>query len=141
MTPHVIELRARWGDVDAAGIAYYPRVFRWFDVAAEELFRAAGLPWGTLFPEAGIVGLPILEAHCRFVAPIHYDDRLRIESRVEEVRDKVVRLAHRVLTQGRDDGTARLCAEGYEVRGWVERLEGRLRARSIPELVRARLRP
>ncbi len=48
--------RVRFGDVDRAGIAYYPHVFRWFDVAAEELFRAAGLPWGTLFPEASIVG-------------------------------------------------------------------------------------
>jgi acyl-CoA thioester hydrolase len=136
---HVVEVRARWGDADPAGIVFYPQIFRWFDAAAEELFRALGLPWTRLFPETGLIGLPILEAHCRFVSPIHHDDRVRVETEVEEVRDKVFRLAHRVVGDGADGAPPRLCAEGYEVRGWVERRDGRLHARPIPEGVRALL--
>lgn len=132
MPAHVTELRARWSDIDAAGIAYYPHVFRWFDLGAEELFRALELPWSALFPDSGIVGTPILEAHCRFLSPIRYDDRLRIESRVEEVREKAIRVAHRVFGQGPGDEAVQLCAESYEVRGWVGLASGGTPILTIP---------
>ncbi len=139
MARHVTEIRVRWGDVDSAGIIFYPQIFRWFDIAADELFRTLGLAWARLFPDAGLVGLPILEAHCRFRSPIRYDDQVRIETVVEEVRDKTIRLGYRVFGPAGAAESGTLCAEGYEVRGWVERRDGRLQARSIPDGVRARL--
>lgn len=135
MVSHRTALRVRWGEADPAGIVYYPRFLEWFDEASDELFRALGLAWERFFPEQGITGLPIVEVHCRFSAPLRYGDDLTIVSTVAEVRDKTLRIEH-VVTHGETT-----CATGYEVRAWATPAEdGALRARSIPEAVAARLR-
>lgn len=135
MVSHQTAHRVRWGEADPAGIVYYPRFLEWFDEASDELFRALGLPWERFFPEQGITGLPILEVHCRFTAPLRYGDDLRIVSTIAEVRDKTLRIEH-VVKHGETT-----CATGYEVRAWaVPAEDGALRARPIPEAVAARLR-
>jgi 4-hydroxybenzoyl-CoA thioesterase len=69
---HTSTVQVRWGDVDAAGIAFYPRFYEWYDSGCEALFAALGLPWPELFPRHGIVGVPIVESGARFAAPVRY---------------------------------------------------------------------
>jgi len=137
MVRHATTLKVRWGDVDSAGIAFYPRIFEWFDTASDELFAALGLGWRELFPAEGIVGLPLVEAGCRFSSPIRYGDELTIVSTITRVEAKTIRIEHELSV-----GETR-CAEGYEVRAWAEGAAGggnRLQAREIPEAVARRLR-
>src|SRR5262249_15537046 len=53
-------IAVRWGDVDLAGIAFYPRFYEWYDVGCEALFASLGLAWPETFPKYDIVGVPIL---------------------------------------------------------------------------------
>jgi 4-hydroxybenzoyl-CoA thioesterase len=133
---HTTRLQARWGDVDAAGIVFYPRFFEWYDLATEQLFVALGLPWPTLFPAQGIVGVPIVESGSRFVSPVRYGDTLDIRATVAWVKDKTFRMEHALSIDGR------LCATGFEVRAWVKQPTpgGRLEAMAIPEAIARRLR-
>jgi 4-hydroxybenzoyl-CoA thioesterase len=134
---HTTRLQARWGDVDAAGIVFYPRFFEWYDLATEALFDSLGLPWPELFPAQGIVGVPIVESGSRFVSPVRYGDTLDIRAKVAWVKAKTFRMEHELSIDGR------LCASGFEVRAWVKRPEtpgGRLEALAIPEAVARRLR-
>src|ERR1043166_3317558 len=78
VTSHTTELRVRWGDVDWAGIVFYPRFYEWFDLACDALFESLGLPWPALFPRHGIVGVPIVESGARFVSPVRLGDLVRI---------------------------------------------------------------
>ena len=33
-------VKVRWGDVDAAGIVFYPRFYEWYDYGCEALFAS-----------------------------------------------------------------------------------------------------
>lgn len=134
---HTTVVPVRWGDVDAAGIAFYPRFFEWYDLGCETLFAALGLPWPELFPAHGIVGVPILESGSRFASPARYGDTLEIRAVVAWVKARTFRMEYEI-------GVAeRLCAAGFEVRAWVKRPaspEERLQAMPIPAEVARRLR-
>ena len=137
MISHTSTVQVRWGDVDAAGIVFYPRFFEWYDYGCEALFAALGLPWPEAFPKYGIVGVPILESGSRFVSPARYGETLAIRSTVAWVKEKTFRMEHEISVDGRP------CASGFEVRAWVKRPAAPgepLRTSPIPEDVARRLR-
>ena len=137
MVRHTTVVPVRWGDVDAAGIVFYPRFFEWYDLGCEALFAALGLPWPELFPKHGIVGVPIVESGSRFASPARYGDTLEIRALVAWVKEKTFRMEYEIAVG------ARLCATGFEVRAWVGAPAtpgGRLHARAIPAAIAARLK-
>jgi len=115
VTSHTSEVKVRWGDVDWAGIVFYPRFYEWFDLACDSLFDALGLPWPTLFPRYEIVGVPIVEAGARFSSPARYGDTLVLRAVVAWVKERTFRMEYEVTVDGR------ACASGFEVRAWVGR--------------------
>ena len=132
MTSHTIEVRVRWGDVDWAGIVFYPRFYEWYDLACESLFDSLGLPWPETFPRHDIVGVPIVESGARFTSPVRYGDAMRIRATVAWVKDTTFRMEYALSVDGR------ACASGFEVRAWVGRPSApgaRLQAKPIPEEV------
>jgi 4-hydroxybenzoyl-CoA thioesterase len=134
---HTSTVAVRWGDVDAAGIVFYPRFFEWYDFGCEELFAALGLPWPVTFPKYDIVGVPIVESGSRFFSPARYGDTLAIRAVVAWVKDKTFRMEYEIAVG------ERRCAAGFEVRAWVKRPStpgGALEAGAIPEDVARRLR-
>ena len=136
MRRHRTVIRVRWGEADAAGIAYYPNFFSWFVTGTLELLRGGRAPYAELFQQESL-GLPVVEAHCRFLAPVTYDDELEIETVVAEVRTRAFRLEYTVWRAGER------IAEGYEVRGWQRIDRARPHAVSlspIPDDVAAWLR-
>jgi YbgC/YbaW family acyl-CoA thioester hydrolase len=104
-------VRVRWSEADPAGIVYYPNFFGWFALGTLELLRGWRVPFAELFHRENL-GLPVIEAHGRFLAPVLYDDELEIETAVAEVRSRAFRLEHAAWRGGER------VAEGYEVRGW-----------------------
>ena len=73
---NVIEIRAHWGDCDAAGIIFYPNYFRWFDECTQALLRSVGFDQRSLREEFGIVGTAAVDASARFTAPVSFGDVL-----------------------------------------------------------------
>ena len=67
-SPFVIEEYVRWSDVDFAGIIFYGSYVRFFELAETELFRAAGLPFGTVFDQYDVF-LPRVQVHTEFHSP------------------------------------------------------------------------
>jgi acyl-CoA thioester hydrolase len=131
-----ITLRVRWSEADAAGIGYYPHFFAWFVEGTLELLRTSGVPYAVRVQEKSL-GLPVVEAHCRFAAPVVYDDELTLETIVAEVRTRAFRLEH-TITRGDQP-----IASGYEVRGWqtIDRVAlHTVTLSSIPAAVAAWLR-
>lgn len=108
-----MQVTVRWGETDAAGIVFYPNVFAWFDLAAMEFFEDMDPPFSERVRRRQN-GLPIIEAHCRFLLPAAYHDRLEIRSRIVEVRERSFRIEHAVY-RGEE-----LIAEGAEVRVFVQ---------------------
>lgn len=111
MSTHSIQYRVQWGDTDAAGIAFYPNYFRWFDQAANEFLRVLVLPAEMVVGRQVI--MPVIEVGCRFQKPVRYGDLLTLETTTTEVRSRTFRLEHRAL-RGEE-----IIGLGYEVRGWA----------------------
>jgi len=129
------EIRANWGDCDAAGIIFYPVYFRWFDECTQALLRSVGLDQRSLRDEFGIVGTAVVDASARFTAPVTYGDLLRATSYVERWGTSSFTVYHRF------DGKSEVMAvEGREIRIWAKRsADGRLRTEPIPDAFRSLL--
>ncbi len=114
--PFVIEEYVRWGDIDLAGIICYGAYIRFYELAETEIFRAAGLPFGSIFERFGI-WLPRKVMHTEFHAPARLDDRLRILTYISHVGRTSLTINFDVANQA----SGRLSAAAYQVLVCVSR--------------------
>ncbi len=130
---HRTQVRVRFGDTDPYGIVYFVSYFRYCHRAIEEYLRALGLPPEDTFrnQQAGF-GLPIVEAHGRFLRPSRYGDILEIDTRISDLRQKAIIFAFDFFPLGGGDllatGSATLVAISRE---W--------KAIPLPDLIREKL--
>jgi len=129
-SPFVVEEYVRWSDVDAAGIIFYGSYVRLFELAEMELFRAAGLPFGTVF-ETYDIYLPRVQVHTEFYHPVRLDDHLRVAAYITRIGTKSITMSFDVVHQG----TGKLGAHGHLVLVCTSRRE--LKSRPLPpEMIR-----
>jgi len=124
--PFLIEERVRWSDVDAAGIIFYGSYVRFFELAETELFRAAGLTYGTVFDEYDMF-LPRAQVHAEFHSPARLDDTLRVAAYISRVGTRSLTLQFDVTRQG----AAAVIAEGHLVLVATDR--ERLKSKPLPQ--------
>ncbi len=125
-------VQIEWGDCDPAGIVWFPRYFEKFDACTHAAFEAAGLPKPLMLRKFGIFGIPLVDAHGKFIAPCSFGDEVVIETRITQWRRSSFRVHHRLLKG------SLLAVEGFEVRVWTGRDSSdpsRLRALPIPQEV------
>jgi len=77
---HTQELKVRYAETDAQGVAYYASYYAWFEAGRNELTRAAGLPYSEL--ERRGIYLPVAEAFCRHLSPLRPCERFRMTTAV-----------------------------------------------------------
>lgn len=95
MTPHTVDIKVRFSDVDFAQIVYYPRFYHYFHVAFEELFeRRLGLRYSQIMMDQH-VGYPSVHTECDYRAPLHFGDVLRVEVTCARLGTKSVTLRYR----------------------------------------------
>jgi YbgC/YbaW family acyl-CoA thioester hydrolase len=133
-TPFVVEEYVRWSDVDAAGIIFYGSYVRLFELAEMELFRAAGLPFGTVFDTYNIY-LPRVQVHTEFHHPVRLDDHLKVAAYVSRIGTKSITINFDVVHKG----TGKHGAEGHLVLVCTSR--GELKSRPLPAEMVKKLEP
>ena len=135
MKTNIYRVNVQFGDCDPAGIVFFPNFNRWMDEASLAFFMSCGLPpWRELVKTRGIVGIPLLEIHTKFLKTATYGETIEIHTTVEEWSRKTFRHRHQVKR-----GETLLC-EGTEVRAFVMRDPAdpdRLRAMEVPEDIKA----
>lgn len=92
------EIRVRYAETDAMGIAYNGQYFTWFEVGRTEMLRAYGLTYCEM--EKIGLRLPVIEANVKYVQPVHYDDVLTIRSRLGAKPGVRVRIHYEILKDG-----------------------------------------
>ncbi|HMU41152.1 MAG TPA: thioesterase family protein [Pseudomonadota bacterium] len=80
-------VEVRFGDVDHAGIVYYPQFFIYFHEAFEDFFNDAGIGYPKLLDERR-VGFPTVHVETDYKSPLRYGDRLDIELTVEKLSNR-----------------------------------------------------
>ena len=107
------DVRVRFADTDAQGIAHNAAYLVWFEVARVEYLRAYAGGYQAL-RELGIEAL-VLESSCRYVVPARFDDLLHIHARCVGLRGARFRFEYSLV---RADGT--LMAEGFTAHACVD---------------------
>src|SRR3954471_3635449 len=74
----------RFGDVDHAGIVYYPQFFIYFHEAFEDFFDHSGLAYDALLNQRRI-GFPTVHIETDYKQPLRYGDSLDIELSVPKL--------------------------------------------------------
>jgi acyl-CoA thioester hydrolase len=90
----IYEYRVIFGDTDQMGVVYYGNYMRIFEGARAEYWRALGRSYKDL--EAARVAMPVVEAHCKYKRPAHYEDILKVETDVTEMRGASLRFAYTI---------------------------------------------
>lgn len=90
----------RFGDLDAAGIAYYPNLVNFLHEALEDFFAGHV---GRTYPEVFGSGLgsPTVKVEMEFLSPVRYGDRVVIAVVAEHVGHSSVRMRYEGSVFGR----------------------------------------
>ncbi len=123
-------ITVRFGDVDSAGLVYYPRIFHYFHIALEEFFAArCGIPYHRLMQDERI-GFPTVTAQTQFLAPLVYGDEIDVLMQVANVGETSVTFEYGIQRTSNQ----MLCVRSTQVHVAMN-LDAR-RAVSIPEKYR-----
>ncbi len=76
------EERVRYVETDKMGVVHHSVYFHWFEVGRTELMRNLGMSYKEM-EESGVI-IPVVEAHCKYIAPAEYDDIILIKTGIKE---------------------------------------------------------
>ena len=106
-TVNETRLRVRYAETDQMGVVYHANHFIWFEVGRVELLRQLGFSYKDMEREDGCF-IAVVDARCRYKAPVHYDDEVIVCTYLKHVREKVIRFGYEL----RGAETGELLAEG-----------------------------
>jgi 4-hydroxybenzoyl-CoA thioesterase len=128
----------RFGDLDGAGIAYYPNLVNYLHEAFEDFFTGhVGRPYPEVFK--GGLGLPTVKLEMEFFSPVQYGDRVEVGVVVERVGNSSVQIRYEGSVTGKPVFRARITAvivdmktfKSTTVPAWLrERLQSAMEAPS-----------
>jgi acyl-CoA thioester hydrolase len=115
--PFATEIRVRFAETDAQGVAHNAAYLVWYEVARVDYLArfAGGYP---ALRERGIEAF-VTEASVRYGAPARFDDRLVIHARCRDVRGARFRFEYRIERGGErvaDGWTTHACVDGRTLR-------------------------
>ena len=87
-------IRVRYPEVDRMGVAHHTHHLAWFEIGRTELMREAGMTYARVEDDG--VFLPVIEATCRYLAPVRYDECLTVHTGLEAARGARVRFTYRI---------------------------------------------
>jgi acyl-CoA thioester hydrolase len=121
-------IRVIFGDTDQMGVVYYANYLRYFEASRAALMRHLGFAAADL--ERWGIGLPVIEAHCRYLRPAGYDQLIEVVVSVTKARTVSFRMDYRIERDGE------LLAHGYTRHACIASSSGRP-TRMPPELAAA----
>ena len=84
------DVTVRFAETDAQGVVHNANYLIWFEVARVAYLAEYAGGYSSI-REQGIESF-VLESHIRYRQPAHFDDRLRVHTRVGEVRLSLIHI-------------------------------------------------
>jgi len=96
---HETEMRVRYQETDNMGVVYYGSYFTWFEIARTEYFRSLGLVYRELETKGAY--LMVASASCQYKYPARYDDLVRIQAWVDNLKNSSLKKYQTRLLQSK----------------------------------------
>jgi len=100
-------IRVRYAETDQMGVVYHANHFIWFEVGRVELLRQLGFSYKQMEREDNCF-IAVIDARCRYKAPVHYDDEVVVRTYLKNIRQKVIHFGYQLERAQ----TGELLAEG-----------------------------
>jgi acyl-CoA thioester hydrolase len=128
-----VRFRVRFGETDAAGVAFYGSYVSWFDIGTSNLTRIPGR--SSVRPDGKPAFIiPLVEVGASFLKTVRYDQELEIVSTVTVLGRTSFRVEHEIRML---DGT--VIATGFEQRVNVRIENDEFVKEPIPDVLRDHL--
>lgn len=111
-----VPFRVRYAETDQMGVAYYANYLVWFEASRAGYCRARNYPYTRLELEDGIY-LPVVEAHCRYLKGLRYDQEFYVRTSLKNFRRRSCVFEYRI----HDSQSDLLCAEGWTKHLFIDR--------------------
>jgi acyl-CoA thioester hydrolase len=111
------DVRVRFAETDAQGVAHNAEYLVWFEVARIAYLEEHAGGYQAL-RDQGLESF-VLESHVRYRQPVHFDDRLRIHARIGELRGARFRFDYEITRDGEviaDGWTSHACIDAGTLR-------------------------
>ena len=97
MTARVVstELRVRYAETDQMGVVYHSHYLVWCEVGRTDYIRRLGMPYAELERQGML--LAVSEATLRYLGSAKYDDLVRVETSVGNVRSRTITFDYRIV--------------------------------------------
>ncbi len=118
-------IRVRYAETDQMGVVYHSNHFIWFEVGRVEFMRQLGFSYKNMEREDDCF-IAVVDAQCRYKAPVRYDDEVIVRTWLKHVREKVIRFGYEL----RQAETGTLLAEGETTHIVAN---AKMKARALPE--------
>ena len=89
-------IRVRYAETDQMGIVYHSNHFIWFEVGRVELLRQLGLTYKEMEREDDCF-IAVVDARCRYKAPVHYDDEVVVRTYLKNIREKLIHFGYELV--------------------------------------------
>lgn len=122
-------MRVCFGDIDNAGIVYYPRFLHYFHVALEDFFSAElGMDYAAVIDRYGLA-FPTVHLEADFRRPLKFGDQIEVEVKVLEIGKTSITWGYtaykgaQVIVEGHNVTVSMnmKAFEKMEVPGWLRR--------------------
>ena len=119
--PFTTTIIVRFGDVDSAGIVYYPRYAHYLHIGMERFFAdVVGIDYAELTVNRKF-GLPTVRLEIDFKEPFRYGDRIEMEIEIGNLGTTSVEWLYTLRSEGEEGVRAR--ARTVTVASDLERIE------------------
>jgi acyl-CoA thioester hydrolase len=111
------EVRVRFAETDAQGVAHNAAYLVWFEIARVDYLGRFGGGYPAVRAEG--VEAFVRESHVRYLAPVRFDDRLRVHARCVDVRGARFRFEYAIERDGEhvaDGWTSHACVDAETLR-------------------------
>lgn len=103
---------ARYAETDQMGIVHHSVYPIWFEVGRTDFIKLMGITYSQL-EESGVM-MPLASLQCKYILPIKYEDEIKVETTVSNLKAAKIEFYYRVIRDGV------VCVEGSTVHAFVD---------------------
>lgn len=93
-TSHVI---VRYAETDAQGVVHHATYPVWFEEGRSDFLRKIGIPYSDWEKQGYFV--VVADLATRYLAPAFYEDQLKVVTRLERVKKRLIEFSYQVFNQ------------------------------------------
>ncbi len=108
------EITARYAETDQMGIIHHAVYPVWYEAARTEFIKKFGYTYSQI--EAMGLMLPMLELNCKYLAPAHYEDKVKICVEIVKMGGAKIEFSYKTYNE---DGL--LLNEGITTHVWTDK--------------------